>query len=160
MKKNIVIGVLILIILIMGGGLVYLSVNKESETDKSNIPSETPTIQDHSEEKSEQIGGESDSKEESIGCAKYIDAVFYGEAVGDGYEIKETLTLKSDGTFVDTYENAGGIPAGTYAIENNKITFVYPGSEMTEAHTSINDISDDCTVITRNSGNITILNRK
>lgn len=42
----------------------------------------------------------------------------------------------------------------------NKITFVYPGDEMNEAHTSIYDMSDDCTVITRDSGDITTLNRK
>ena len=42
----------------------------------------------------------------------------------------------------------------------NKITFVYPGDEMNEAHTSIYDMSDDCTVITRNSGDITTLIRK
>ncbi len=31
---------------------------------------------------------------------------------------------------------------------------------MNEAHTSIYDMSDDCTVITRDSGDITTLNRK
>lgn len=91
-------------------------------------------------------------------CAKHIDAIFYGENVGDGFSLKETLKLYSNGTFEDSYESSSG-STGTYSIENGRITLSSPGGAMYDAYTNTYTITDNCTIINKNS-DITTLKRK
>lgn len=91
-------------------------------------------------------------------CSRYMEAEFYGENIGNGNNIKETLKLHSDGTYTDIYENSDTL-SGSYYIENNKITISYPSSTMHDGGSYTYEITNNCSQIIKNS-DVKVLNIK
>ena len=91
-------------------------------------------------------------------CSRYMEAEFYGENIGNGNNIKETLKLHSDGTYTDIYENSDTL-SGSYYIENNKITISYPSSTMHDGGSYTFEINNNCTIIKKNS-DVEVLTKK
>ncbi len=91
-------------------------------------------------------------------CPKYMEVEFYGENIGNGKNIKETLKLHSDGTYVDIYENSDTL-SGTYYIENNMIFIGYPSSTMHDGGSYTYEMTNNCSTIIKNS-DIKVLTKK
>ena len=141
-SKNIVIIVMTIIILLLGGYLVYDKIINKGENEKQQ------------ENKSEE-------KENIDNCAKVLPkcyGTYYGESSGTyangiSYNYKYTYILKEDGTFTADFGGASGTK-GTFVINDNTISLTGM-KEITAPqalHYSTGDyvIADDCSYIEYN----------
>lgn len=143
MKKNIVIGILIAIILIMGGALIYFNVRVDKAKSNSNC-AVTSNVKENSSQSISEVTKEEQTTEERQN-SDYINAVYWN---GDGGE-KSEVVLFNDGKClfltVDSEYNLG-----TYKIENGKLIVTLEVYDETQTITY--NISSDHGIITSENG--------
>ncbi len=141
MKKNTIIGVLIIIIIILGGSIFYLNTNKEKIGCK-NVCQETKNSEDV--QKAENI---------SLLKGKYKYSKHTGSKAATGAEIDlnveiniindTEMTISSDDTLSEIETTKG-----TYTINNNILTYervyVSEGNEWTKCGETENNKIVDC----------------
>lgn len=146
MKKNIVIGVLIVIILIMGGTLFYLNFNKEK------ITSECPKKQETS---NEEVNKENEKKQELTSISGnyiYDEQVMpieqHLEEVPQVIEIK----LNMDNTFIAYISSTGSRAIkGEYVMRNNKIKlYALEENGVQEEPLDVTNVNSDTVELTYN----------
>lgn len=157
--KTIFIIVIIIILLGVTGFLIYDRQTTQNSTEKqlkelkqqiTELKKENKELKESSTNNETETTNNTVSTITNNNCAQHIDATFYGENIGNNYSLKETLKLYSNGTFEDSYESSSG-STGTYSIENGKITLSSKGGAMYDAYTETYTITDNCTIIHKNS---------
>ena len=125
MKKNIVIAILLIAIVIMGGTFYYLFTNQDKIFDKCNCPKTSPSTQTENEKETNEADKKNNTFGSLVGTYKY-EETFKQENQMECTD-KIELELKEDGTY--KYENSsncgGGTTAeGTYSISKDKIVLI------------------------------------
>ncbi|MBR3198402.1 MAG: hypothetical protein IKG27_00120 [Bacilli bacterium] len=114
MKKNIIIGVLILIIIILGGSIFYLNMNKDKVG--CNCKETCQKTEDVKEKETEETAEKTQKTEFKYGKYEYVRPTQAGD-------YKDIIEFMEDGTYFEKISHTmGTIFYGTYKIDGQNIT--------------------------------------
>ena len=145
------IGFLVILVLGLIGFIAYdkIIATKETEKEIDNLKNQVNTL---TEEKNNLINSQT-QEETNTDNNNYINAVYYGfkeDAANNNYP-KESLTLFSDGTFIDLFVD-GGTNNGTYEIKDDKLILHTEQTAMSDGGDKTYEISQDQSQIKTTDG--------